>query len=208
MTEINEFDARASTWDEDQMKVDRAKRISELITQNIEITQEMKGFEYGCGTGLVSFNLNKLLKSITLADNSDGMISVLKDKIETQDIDNMFPVKLDLLKDSYIGGKFDLIYTSMTLHHIVEIDEILEKLCEITSPNGYLCIADLDEEDGTFHQEGFIGHNGFKREKLEKKLEHLGLKTLHYELFFEMKRKHTGDKVYNVFMLIAKKEGN
>lgn len=206
MTETNEFDLRAKDWDEDLMKVERARSISEVIMRKIPISNEMKALEYGCGTGLVSFNLYKSLKSITMADNSDGMIAVLKDKINAQKIDNMFPIKLDLSVDSADDEKFDLIYTSMTLHHIIEVDDILKKFSEMLSAGGYLCIADLDEEDGSFHGEGFEGHNGFNRDALEKKLESFGLKATHYEICFQMKREHSGDKVYNVFVMIATKD--
>jgi ubiquinone/menaquinone biosynthesis C-methylase UbiE len=205
MTKPNEFDLRAKDWDEDLMKVERARSISEVMMRKIHLSDEMKALEYGCGTGLVSFNLYKSLKSITMADNSDGMIAVLKDKINSQKINNMFPIKLDLSVDSAGDEKFDLIYTSMTLHHIIEVDDVLRKFSEMLNAGGYLCIADLDEEDGSFHGEGFEGHNGFNRDALEKKLGSFGLKTTHYEICFQMKRKHTGDKVYNVFVLIAKK---
>ncbi len=204
MTKINEFDQRAQTWDEDQMKVDRAKAVTDAMRQIIPLSQDMKALEYGCGTGLVTFNLYKLLKSITMADSSDGMISVLNEKIRTGGISNLFPVNLDLTTDS-LDEKFDLIYTSMTLHHIIEVDDVLSKFADILNPSGYLCIADLDEEDGSFHGEGFEGHNGFNRNELTKKLEDFGLKTIYYEICFQMKRKHTGEKLYNVFVLIAKK---
>lgn len=202
---MNEFDLKALTWDEDPMKIQRAKTIADVIKRSIPLSREMKAFEYGCGTGLLSFNLFNDLESIKMADSSDGMISVLKAKIKDNGIRNMFPVKLDLVVD-VLNEKFDFIYTSMTLHHIIEVDDVLKKFSEMLNFGGYLCIGDLDEENGSFHKKGFIGHNGFNRNNLEKKLENIGLKTIHYEQAFQMKREHTGDKVYNVFVLIAEKK--
>ncbi|MFA6308296.1 MAG: class I SAM-dependent methyltransferase [Clostridia bacterium] len=205
MTKTNDFDERALTWDNDPMKVARAGCVADYIKQSISLTKGMKGLEYGCGTGLLSFNLHSDLKSIKMADNSDGMIAVLKDKVKDSGIDNMFPINLDLTADSIIDEKFDIIYTSMTLHHIIEVDVVLEKFSEMLNVGSYLCIADLDEEDGSFHGKDFEGHKGFNRGDLEQKLENLGLNTIHYKFCFEMKREHSGDKVYNVFVLIAKK---
>lgn len=40
----------------------------------------------GCGTGLLSFALQPFLGQITLADSSDGMLAVLRDKIAAQGV--------------------------------------------------------------------------------------------------------------------------
>ena len=42
------------------------------------------------------------------------------------------------------------------------------------SPGGHLCIVDLDEEDGSFHSDGFGGHHGFARPALASQLEQNG----------------------------------
>ena len=44
----------------------------------------------------------------------------------------------------------------------------------LASP-GYLCIADLDREDGSFHTHDFHGHHGFDRRELATALEQAGL---------------------------------
>ena len=110
----------------------------------------MTGFEYGCGTGLLSFNLQPHLKKITLADNSEGMLSVLKRKIRQNDLPNMLPIKIDLLEDAMPNENYDLIYTLMALHHIVETEKIIKQFHSLMKPGGYLCIADLEKEDGTY----------------------------------------------------------
>lgn len=205
---MNDFDARAASWDEDKMKVERAASIADIIKKQMPLSHEMKALEYGCGTGLVSFNLVYDLESITMADSSEGMLDVLRAKIKDKKVQNMFPVKLDLSVDPMPEQKFDLIYTSMTLHHIPDAEGVLKKFSEMLKSGGYLCIADLDEEDGTFHPDGFDGHNGFKHEYLTDTLEGLGLNEIHYETAFQMTRSHMPpSKVYNVFVLIAKKEG-
>ena len=78
---MNEFDNKALTWDNDLVKVERAKFFAQEIAQKIPFSKQTTAFEYGCGTGLLSFHLQSYLKEITLGDNSDGMLSVLKNKI-------------------------------------------------------------------------------------------------------------------------------
>ncbi len=55
--------------------------------------------EFGCGTGLISFNLADSFKESMLVDTSEGMIGILKDKRQTYGIDHLIPIKADLLKE-------------------------------------------------------------------------------------------------------------
>ncbi len=41
----------------------------------------------------------------------------------------------------------------MTLHHIQGVDEVCKNFDTLVKENGYLCIADLVREDGSFHSE-------------------------------------------------------
>ena len=77
---MNDFEQKALGWDDDPSKVKRAKIIADEIKKNIMLSQNMVAFEYGCGTGLVSFNLQPLLKNIVLGDSSEGMLNALKQK--------------------------------------------------------------------------------------------------------------------------------
>ena len=113
------FDQKSLNWDDDPNKVARAKIIEAEIIRHLVLSKEMTGFEYGCGTGLLSFNLLPYLKKITLVDNSEGMLSVLRRKIEQNDLHNMFPINIDLLEDAFPNENYDFIYTLMALHHIV-----------------------------------------------------------------------------------------
>ena len=126
----------------------------------------MTALEYGCGTGLVSFALQPQLGHITLADSSTGMLAVLREKIAAGNIQNMTPVQLDLITDPLPAERYQLIYTLLTLHHIPDTDKILRAFYQLLDSSGYLCVADLDKEDGTFHEDEFHGHLGFDREEL------------------------------------------
>ena len=42
----------------------------------------------------------------------------------------------------------------MTLHHIPDTNGILNKFHALLEPNGYLLVADLEKEDGSFHTDG------------------------------------------------------
>ncbi|MGA2369019.1 MAG: methyltransferase domain-containing protein [Dehalococcoidia bacterium] len=205
---MNEFDWKALKWDNDPMTIERAKRVADVIEKYVSLSKDMNAYEYGCGTSLLSFNLFPYLKSIRLADSSEGMLKILEEKIKKNNIDNMTIEKIDLTVESPSNLEaHDIIYTLMTLHHIPDTDAILKLFYKILKKPGYLCIADLDREDGSFHGEGFIGHNGFDREDLSKKLESIGFMNIKSEICFQIPKKH-GDtvvKLYPLFVMVAQK---
>ncbi|HEX2947843.1 MAG TPA: class I SAM-dependent methyltransferase [Clostridia bacterium] len=205
--DTEEYDFKALDWDNDPGKVERAKSVAEVIKETVCLTKDMTAFEYGCGTGLLSFNLHPYLKCINLADSSKGMLSVLNDKIVKYQITNMTTSNVDLTKQNEAFQSYDLIYTLMTLHHIMDVDNILNIFYKMLNQSGYLCIADLDEEDGSFHGDGFEGHNGFNKVDLEEKLKSIGFKIKHYQICFEVVKDLDGEKQkrYPLFVMVAQK---
>ena len=151
---MTNFDERAKDWDSDPKKVERARVVADAIRKSIPLSNEMNALEYGCGTGLLSFALQSDLGQITLADTSQGMLDVLKEKIVASGVTNMHPVRLDLATDPMPAEHFHLTYSLMTLHHIPDTNGILNKFHALLEPNGYLLVADLEKEDGSFHTDG------------------------------------------------------
>ncbi len=81
---------------------------------------------------------------------------------------NLNVLNFDLEHNDYNDGKFDFILTQMVLHHVADIDAIIRKFGKLLNTGGYLAIADLYEEDGSFHGDGFNGHKGFDPDKLSE----------------------------------------
>jgi ubiquinone/menaquinone biosynthesis C-methylase UbiE len=154
---MNDFDARAATWDDDSTKVERAQAVADAIVRSVPLASTMRAMEYGAGTGLLSFLLRPRLGQITLADVSDGMLAVAAAKIAAAKDTTMRTVKLDLVVDPVPAERYDIIYSLMTLHHIPDTDAILRRFHGALAATGLLCIADLDTEDGSFHGTGFEG---------------------------------------------------
>lgn len=202
------FDKDAKDWDKDLKKVARANMFAQEIKEVVKPDKNMKALEFGCGTGLLSFALQDAFKSITLVDNSSGMIDVLKEKIKRENIKNFSPVYLDLLKADLGQNNFDVIYTLMTLHHIVDLDMILQIFNSTLKNQGFLCIADLDKEDGSFHADktNFDGHNGFEKEELTAILLKHGFKMVHYKICTTADKEVAGKIIkYPLFLMIVKK---
>ena len=203
---MNEFDQKAAQWDAKLIRVERAQAVADGIKATVPLSPSMSALEYGCGTGLVSFALRSELGHITLADSSIGMLTVLRDKIAANNIQNMTPLQLDLLTDPLPAERYQLIYTLMTLHHIADIDKMLRAFYELLDNSGYLCIADLDKEDGTFHEDEFHGHLGFDREELGARVIQAGFQTINFSTIFHMRKEFNGiSKDFPLFLMVARK---
>jgi ubiquinone/menaquinone biosynthesis C-methylase UbiE len=199
-----DFDARATTWDDDPVKTVRAQAVADEIVRRVPLERTMRAMEYGCGTGLLSFMLRSRVGEVTLADVSDGMLAVAAQKIAVANDAAMRTAKLDLLVDPPPDQRFDVIYSAMTLHHIPDTDAILRRFNAVLARPGYLCIADLDAEDGSFHGAGFDGHLGFDRATLGAKARQAGFAKVSFSTAYEMKKAVAGvARTFPVFLMVA-----
>ncbi len=200
-----DFDIAAATWDDDPVKVARAQAVAAGIRRQVPWRAGMTALELGCGTGLLSFMLQHDLEQITLADSSSGMLAVLGEKIAAAGVASMRPFKVDLEMDSLPDERFDLVYSLMTFHHVQDTDRLLHSLFSLLKPGGYLCVADLDCEDGSFHGPGFTGHNGFYRDNLAQRAVSAGFRDVVFETVFDMCKSVNGaTKSYPVFLMVAR----
>lgn len=125
--------------------------------------------DFGCGTGLLTIQLQPLVRSITGVDSSQGMLDIFNMKIAKLKLNKVNTVFVDLDKGDTLSGHYDLVLSNMTLHHIKEIEPLFAQFYKITTPDGYLCIADLDLDDGQFHDDNTgVFHFGFDRATLRK----------------------------------------
>lgn len=204
---MTNFDERAKDWDSDPKKVERARVVAEAIHKAISLSTNMTALEYGCGTGLLSFALQEDLGQITLADTSQGMLEVLSKKIAASGVTNMHPVRLDLSVDSLPAEKYHITYSLMVLHHVHDVRGILSRFYDVLEPNGYLIVADLDKEDGSFHTDGTTDvHKGFGRNELQKWVEEAGFENIQFSTAYEIRKEIDGkEKTFPVFLMTARK---
>jgi tRNA (cmo5U34)-methyltransferase len=202
---MNEFDLKAAGWDANQMHWDRSEAIAKEIIRLIPLNKEMTALEYGAGTGIASFLLKDYLNSITLMDNSSEMVRIMNEKIETTKVKNLKALNFDLEHNDYKADKFDLIFTQMVLHHVTDIEQIMKKFHDLLNPGGYLAVADLYPEDGSFHGEGFTGHKGFNPGILSDQITKQGFTDISHRKCFVIKKiiSETEKKQFDVFLLIA-----
>ena len=203
-TGTSDFDAKASTWDADPAKVERARLVAEAIARDVPDLARRSVLDYGAGTGLLGFHLLLRASRITFADVSKGMLAVVEQKISSMNAKNVDAVLLDLTRDPPPPGRFGLLATLMALHHVPDVGGILRAFHSALEPGGVLCISDLDREDGTFHGPGVEVHPGFDRPALEEKIRGAGFGPVRFSTPCDV-RKEVGGQVrtYPIFLAIA-----
>ena len=204
---MNEFDIKAAGWDQNPMHWDRSQAIAKGIIKFIPLNKEMTVLEYGAGTGITSLLLKDLVKEITLMDNSSEMVRIMNEKIRVTKTKNMNALNYDLEHSDYKNEKFDLIITQMVLHHITDTEDIIKKFYELLNPGGYLAIADLYPEDGSFHGDDFTGHRGFDVEILSNRIRNQGFTDISHRKCFVINKIIAGNvkKQFDVFLMISKR---
>lgn len=204
---MNEFDSKAQGWDLNPMHLERSVAIVSALMKRIPVSSGMNALEYGAGTGITGFLLKDHLKEITMIDSSAEMVRIMKEKINASGAVNLKAHLFDLEKDEWNKEKFDLVITQMVLHHVADINGLISKFSGMIKQGGFLAIADLYSEDGSFHGEGFTGHNGFDPGELAQKLAVYGFADTEHDKCFVVNKKIDDNSVrgFNVFLLTARK---
>ena len=170
------FDQEASSWDENPVRAKLAEDVASALRREVTLTKDMDVLDYGCGTGLITLRIQPFVNNVTGIDSSKGMLSVLNDKISRQKLTNVSTRHLNMEAGEGLHDRFHLIVSSMTLHHIQQPEILIKQLSEYLHAGGYLCIADLDPDDGLFHgDDQGVFHHGFGRSLVKDMLEKAGL---------------------------------
>lgn len=101
------FDNTAKEWDTKHQRVAQAKAIAQIIEQTIPLTRATKALEFGCGTGLLGFNLIEKVGEMTFSDTSRGMLSEVENKLKISAYTSAKIVDLNVAK---IVDSYDLIF--------------------------------------------------------------------------------------------------
>jgi len=159
------FKHKAESYEQDNHRVANVQTIASSILSHVDLKPEMDIMDFGSGTGLLLEQIAPFVRSITAVDISSSMnqqLSKKRDKLNCE----LEIIEMDLTK-SELDRKFDGIISSMTLHHVDDLKSMFDKLYSMLKPGGFIALADLETEDGSFHTEDTgVFHFGFSRDEL------------------------------------------
>ena len=196
------FKEKASDWDANEMRAQLSSAIGGTILDSVPLHENMTVMDFGAGTGLLTSHIAPRVKTIAAVDISAAMLDKLVAKPEFQGKVTAFCqdiVKLPL------ASRYDLIISAMAMHHVENTAKLLTTFCKHLNPGGRIALADLDEEDGTFHEPGTQGvyHYGFVREDLEHTIEESGFSDIHFHTAHSIERH---DKSFSIFLVVCRPE--
>jgi cyclopropane fatty-acyl-phospholipid synthase-like methyltransferase len=175
--EHKRFDDEAATWDDDPGHEARQVAVARAIEEALTLTPRMSALDVGGGTGRLSILLADRVGSVVVTDPSAGMVQVARERIEAAGLgDRLRAVQVDLTADR-LDGSYDVVWSSMAMHHVRDLDALLKALAGLMVEGGRLAIADLEEDpEGAFHagKSDFDGHHGFDRQRLAAQLGRAG----------------------------------
>jgi len=201
------FDKAAATWDEQPVRVLLARSIASVIQQHTPIDDTMTVLDFGCGTGLITLELQPFAQRIIGLDNSASMLAELEKKIQARNLTNVETLHLDIAQNNRTDVQADLIVSAMAFHHVENVRDALEALTNMLKPGGRIAIADLDTEDGSFHEDNAgIHHFGFDRAWFQEQLTDLGFADIQDVTAYQVERNRPdGDRVYPVFLIYGQR---
>lgn len=204
-----DFDRAAPSWDEEPGRVRLAEDVAAAIREAVPLTADMDVLDYGCGTGLLTLRLQSHVGTITGMDTSRGMLDILDSKVEKGKFSNVRSRFLDIDKGDVPDGRYHVIVSSMTLHHVEDPSALLKQLYGCLLPGGSLCIADLDAEGGAFHEDNRgVFHFGFERQWMRRLFEETGLEDVRDRTAATVvKRSHDGPKrTFTIFLFCGTRQ--
>ena len=208
----DKFNREASQWDENPQRRAVALGVAQAIIAAVKPKKTMHALEFGCGTGLVSMEIAPLVKTLSAIDTSREMLAVLQKKTNISGITNIETscTNLSASPETTLKEKrFELIYSSMTLHHIDDTAVFLNRLSDLLSPGGIVALADHDLEDGLFHDDPLEKvHHGFDRAELAALLQAVGLQVTTFETIYTFNKTNRAGirAAYPVFLVTAIKK--
>ena len=188
------FNHKAESFDSPQNRF-----IANLIRQELE--KQVVDFsdkhilDFGGGTGLVSLPLATQSKSVMLVDISEKMLEQAHLKVKKQAINNVHLLQQDLLSTP-LNQLFDIILVSRVLHHMSNIEEILNMFRNHLADDGQLFIADFVKTD--------TNHHGFHLVDLEGKLSQSGFSSVQSQIIYSADKLFLGNYA-ELFLTLAQK---
>ena len=123
------------------------------LVKSMEITEEYKVLDLGCGTATLTILIKKACVEARVVgfDVDSRILAIARSKIKKADLD----IALNLgtvLCLPYADNSFDRVASSMVLHHLTRENKILalKEVFRILKPAGELLVADFGKPQNIF----------------------------------------------------------
>jgi 2-polyprenyl-3-methyl-5-hydroxy-6-metoxy-1,4-benzoquinol methylase len=205
---MSHFDEKAQSWDEEPRRMAMGAAIARAVGTKLDGLQKPWLMDYGCGTGLCSLPLAGRCAAVLGVDSSTEMLARMATKARTAGLEHVTIRRHDLTAEPLVGFEFDAILCAMTLHHVREVEALLGRFHSMLAPGGLLALADLDKEDGSFHQDTRgVEHHGFARDWVRAQLQTAGFERVEFATAYEIEKPAASGELrqYPIFLATTRK---
>ncbi len=194
------FKDKSEDWDKGEIRKSTPLAIAQAIKKRFPLNKEMEIMDFGVGTGLLGFEIAKEVKKVYGVDMSPSMLKKLEEKNSSEL--HIEAICQDIIEKP-LTKVFDGIISSMTLHHVKDLEAFFTSIHKNLKEDGFLAIADLEKEDGTFHSDNTgVYHFGFEEKQLCEIVQKCGFKDISFENITTINKPQ---KDFGVFLLSAKR---
>lgn len=193
------FKEKAQDWDANDMIRGLSSGIGQTIQDNVALDTAMTVLDFGAGTGLITSQIADQVDKVIAVDVSQAMLDQLMAK---QALHGKVEALCRNILENPLPIQFDLIVSAMAMHHVEDTEQLLACFAEHLKPGGKIALADLDEEDGTFHPPDTEGvyHKGFNRDAFRSLLSRHCFTDIRFVKAHSIDK---GDRSYPVFLALA-----
>lgn len=155
------FNQEALSWDTRPFVNEASQEAAKAITAKAKSLnwKPKQVLEIGCGTGIMSFLIALHVERVVAIDAAQGMIDVLKQKLQKDGAPkNILPIAVlledpedpslppaDEAKPDGPRQKFDLITSHLVLHHIPDLKGVLKTMLGCLSNDGRVMLTDFED---------------------------------------------------------------
>lgn len=187
--QVSPFDDKAQDWDTPERR-ERARVAAQVIRDHVPLTRSMRVIDIGAGTGLLGLELAAEVGELVLAEPSEGMLEVAREKLSTSGPANVTAIAFDIAGAPPPGDPFDLAVSLLVLHHVADTAAALQTVHALLAPGGRIALLDLEAEDGSFHDEDAEGihHHGFDQAAIRGLAASVGFMDVETRIASEIER--------------------
>ena len=197
------FQDKAEDFDSRPIPQQISEGVTRAMLASVAFSEDWTVMDFGAGTGLVSTRIAPRVGKVLAVDVSPAMLAKLVEKPELQ---GKAEVRCQDILEQPLDERVDAVVSAMAAHHVEDTGALMKTLFAHLAPGGRLALADLDQEDGSFHPPGIEGvfHQGFDREALGGLAKAAGFEDVGFVTACEVDR---DGRRYPIFLMTGRRPG-
>ncbi|MDR2895684.1 MAG: class I SAM-dependent methyltransferase [Propionibacteriaceae bacterium] len=156
----------------------RSDSIAAAVLEALPDAGQLTVLDYGCGQGHIGLRLAPHVANVIMVDVDPEVLD--QARAASNDFPNVSCRLLDLTRDRPSGLHADVIVSSLSWHHIADLDGLLDAIPFVCG-GGRLLVIDMDDDGGAYHADRpeFADLTGFDRDELVGLIRRHGYADVH-----------------------------